>query len=290
MKLTSYQGVRGVLPVLILVALLSPVDSIHAATLTFVSDTISTSAPSTASNHTIKFTITNSISANGTVTITPEASKFNIPTGLDVGDIDLSLDDVDTALATSAGGSTVGVSIIHGSSGSITMTFPQVVSANTTLIVKVGTNAIFGSQGTEMITNSANTGSYSIAIQSNNASSVAIDYAKAMVAIIEPINVGSSIYTTGSSGSGGGSSGGGSSGGSSSGGGGTGSIPTMNPTLPASSSSKADMNSDGRVNLIDFSIAAFWYKKQNPPANIDISGDGVVNLVDFSIMAFYWNT
>ncbi|MDO8560832.1 MAG: dockerin type I repeat-containing protein [bacterium] len=51
---------------------------------------------------------------------------------------------------------------------------------------------------------------------------------------------------------------------------------------------KGDMNSDKRVNLVDFSIAAYWYKRPSPPANIDLNGDGKINLVDFSIMAFYW--
>ena len=56
---------------------------------------------------------------------------------------------------------------------------------------------------------------------------------------------------------------------------------------------RADLNCDGRVNLIDFSIAAFWYKRplSSAFAKIEIerlNGDGKVNLVDFSIMAYYW--
>lgn len=51
---------------------------------------------------------------------------------------------------------------------------------------------------------------------------------------------------------------------------------------------RGDLNNDCRVNLVDFSIAAFWYKKAKPPAHIDLNGDGQVNLIDFSIMAFNW--
>jgi hypothetical protein len=51
---------------------------------------------------------------------------------------------------------------------------------------------------------------------------------------------------------------------------------------------RGDLNSDCRVNLVDFSIAAFWYKKANPPSKIDLNGDKKVDLVDFSIMAFNW--
>lgn len=50
-----------------------------------------------------------------------------------------------------------------------------------------------------------------------------------------------------------------------------------------------DINCDGKVNLVDFSILAYWYKnKGTPPANVDLNGDGTINLVDFSILAYHW--
>lgn len=56
---------------------------------------------------------------------------------------------------------------------------------------------------------------------------------------------------------------------------------------------RADLNCDRKVNLVDFSIAAYWYKR---PISADfaakekerLNGDGKINLVDFSIMAYYW--
>ncbi len=51
---------------------------------------------------------------------------------------------------------------------------------------------------------------------------------------------------------------------------------------------KADLNDDCKVNLIDFSILAFWYKKPNPPQKDDLNSDNKVDIVDFSIMAYYW--
>jgi hypothetical protein len=51
---------------------------------------------------------------------------------------------------------------------------------------------------------------------------------------------------------------------------------------------KSDLNCDGKVNLVDFSIMAFWYKKPLPPVKIDLNNDGKISLVDFSIMAFNW--
>lgn len=56
----------------------------------------------------------------------------------------------------------------------------------------------------------------------------------------------------------------------------------------ATEKSKGDLNSDKKINLIDFSIAAFWYGKVSPPTAVDFNADGKVNLIDFSIMAFYW--
>ena len=56
---------------------------------------------------------------------------------------------------------------------------------------------------------------------------------------------------------------------------------------------KGDLNKDGKVNLVDFSIAAFWYKRSTSdafkPIEIErLNGDGKVDLTDLSIMAYYW--
>jgi hypothetical protein len=56
---------------------------------------------------------------------------------------------------------------------------------------------------------------------------------------------------------------------------------------------KADLNCDGRVNLVDFSIAAYWYKRPLNDAfkaieKDRLNGDGKIDLIDFSIMAYYW--
>lgn len=52
----------------------------------------------------------------------------------------------------------------------------------------------------------------------------------------------------------------------------------------------ADLNRDGKVNLVDFSILVFWWGTtggaSNPPADININGK--VGLEDFSILLFNW--
>lgn len=56
---------------------------------------------------------------------------------------------------------------------------------------------------------------------------------------------------------------------------------------------KGDLNGDCRVNLVDFSIAAYWYHRILSPTfaaleKKELSGDGKITLTDFSIMAYYW--
>jgi hypothetical protein len=51
---------------------------------------------------------------------------------------------------------------------------------------------------------------------------------------------------------------------------------------------KCDLNDDGRVNLLDFSIMAFWYKRLGFPQKVDLNTDSKVNLTDLSILAYCW--
>jgi cysteine-rich repeat protein len=48
----------------------------------------------------------------------------------------------------------------------------------------------------------------------------------------------------------------------------------------------ADLNSDGKVNLADFSILLFYWGTSTPLA--DLNSDGKVDLRDFSILLFNW--
>lgn len=49
-----------------------------------------------------------------------------------------------------------------------------------------------------------------------------------------------------------------------------------------------DFNNDYKVNIIDFSIMVFWYKRNIFPPEIDLNNDGKVDLTDLSILAYYW--
>ncbi|HVU06835.1 MAG TPA: dockerin type I repeat-containing protein [Candidatus Paceibacterota bacterium] len=51
---------------------------------------------------------------------------------------------------------------------------------------------------------------------------------------------------------------------------------------------RGNLNADCKVNLVDYSILAYWFKRPNPPKNVDLNGDGKVDLIDFSILAYNW--
>lgn len=59
---------------------------------------------------------------------------------------------------------------------------------------------------------------------------------------------------------------------------------------------KYDLNGDSQVNLVDFSILAFWYNKPAPAdakqldifKKLDLNGDAKIDLKDFSILVSGW--
>lgn len=53
-------------------------------------------------------------------------------------------------------------------------------------------------------------------------------------------------------------------------------------------SARCDLNNDSRVNLLDFSIMAFWYKRLGFPMKVDLNSDNRINLTDLSILAYCW--
>jgi hypothetical protein len=57
---------------------------------------------------------------------------------------------------------------------------------------------------------------------------------------------------------------------------------------PASTVLIGDLNHDGHVNLMDFSILAYWYGRSGFPSGYNLDGGSVIDLGDFSIMAYYW--
>lgn len=52
----------------------------------------------------------------------------------------------------------------------------------------------------------------------------------------------------------------------------------------------ADLNFDGKVDIVDFSILLYFWEQTNPANHCaDINFDGVVGIFDFSIMMYWWS-
>ncbi len=64
---------------------------------------------------------------------------------------------------------------------------------------------------------------------------------------------------------------------------GTVSLPPLPPDFKAH-----DLNDDNKIDIVDFSVETYWYKKSSPPKTLDFNNDGTVDLIDLSIMAYYW--
>ena len=136
-----------------------------AANITSVSDTLSDSAPSVVSDHTIQYTIpaaSAGVEAGETITVT-------LPGGFDMssvvfGDIDLSIGGADQTLAVATAAGVWGA-VVAGQVLTFTST-DTTASANDVVIIKIGTNASVGGAGTNQITNHASEGSYPVDIVS----------------------------------------------------------------------------------------------------------------------------
>ncbi len=50
----------------------------------------------------------------------------------------------------------------------------------------------------------------------------------------------------------------------------------------------ADLNCDGRVDIIDISILLYWFDKPNVSPKVDLNVDGRTDMTDLSILVYYW--
>lgn len=132
-----------------------------AANITDVSDTLSNSAPSASSNHTISFVTPTGVLNGATTTIAMPAG-FNVGT-IVFTDVDMATTSNFTIAATCSGsekiaftrsGQNLRFQFCPGDGGSL--------AAGATSTIKIGTNAVFGSTGVNRIVNQAAEGSYEI--------------------------------------------------------------------------------------------------------------------------------
>lgn len=159
---------------------------VEAASITNASDTLSNSAPSLASNHTIAFELPNGMLANANFTIT-FASQFDT-SAVTLSDVDLSVNTSDQTLAGANGAGTWGVTGLG--TDAITFQAPSDggTASSSDMVIKIGSNA---SGGTIRIVNPSATTSYPITI----AGSIQ-DAGELRVAIVDQVTVSASVDTS----------------------------------------------------------------------------------------------
>lgn len=136
--------------------------TVYAASLSSLSDTMSSVKQSALSNHDIVFTTPTGVASGGIITLTFQ-SDFSIPAGLTYTDVDVLDDGVDATLAAAPSGATWGV--VRTSSTVLTLTNGTTVVAGGSVIrIKIGTNATNQSTGVQQITNPTTTGAKTITI------------------------------------------------------------------------------------------------------------------------------
>lgn len=134
----------------------------RAAALTSLSDAMSSLKASTASNHEIKFVTPTGVAALGTIILTFSAD-FTGVTNIAFGDIDFAEGDssncttatfTEKTLAASAAGATWGAD--GDSATTVTLTSgSDTVTAGRCVRIRIGTNAVTGTTGTNQISNGA---------------------------------------------------------------------------------------------------------------------------------------
>lgn len=158
------------------------------------------SRPSQPSNWTIRFTTTQVIPVNGSISITPDAGRFTIPVAMDYEDFDLTIDAAEITLAAAAGtgaSSPWGVIITSGTNGLIVLknNDTDVIAGDSEFVIEIGTVATAGSPGVEMILNPTKTlaagagDTWEIAVRSRDDTNATIDKITLLVSIIESTNL-----------------------------------------------------------------------------------------------------
>jgi hypothetical protein len=160
----------------------------EAASITNASDTLSSSAPSLASNHTFAFTSPNGMASGQTIEITFPAG-FTLP-ALGVEDFDLTASGTEQTISSSNGSGVWGVST---SSQIITFTSPSNVgqASSTAFVIEIGTHALSGATGDSQIVNPSATTSHAIDIAGTMP-----DSGQVRVAIVNQVIVSASVDTS----------------------------------------------------------------------------------------------
>ncbi len=163
--------------------------SAEAANLLYVKDTLSDSAPSIASNHTLQFLSPGALIGGNTITVTfPNA--FTGTSSVVVADIDFEINGVDETLVAGVPAATEWGFGWSGATMTLTAGGSESLASNATATIKIGSNATAGASGTMRLINPSATSSYEITL------TAATNTAQTRVAIIENVLVTANVDTT----------------------------------------------------------------------------------------------
>ncbi len=143
--------------------------NVFSASLTSVSDTLSTIKVNTLANHTVGFTLSgsNTFVAGETIVITFPGSSF-VVSGLVFGDIDVTTSGTDRTLVAAAGcASSDAIELTSSTATTITLTACTnfvATSAGAPIVIEIGDHATYGTTGTKHITNPVSANTYVVTI------------------------------------------------------------------------------------------------------------------------------
>lgn len=160
----------------------------EASNLTYIKDTLSNSAPSEASNHTIQFLSPTGVGANATITVT-FPSTFTGTSSIVFSDIDFEINGVDETIVAGAPGAAQWGFTWSGNDLRLLSGSGESLASGATATIKIGTNA--DGPGVNQIINPAATSSYEFTVQAG-----ASDSGQFRVAIINDVIVTANVDTT----------------------------------------------------------------------------------------------
>lgn len=165
--------------------------SAEAASITNASDTLETSAPGIGSNHTIEFTTLNGLIIGQTIEVTfPTGVNEFVMGSVGEDDVDILVNGSSSSTAAAAGAATWGVTV---AGGVITLETPtdMGVASSTSIVIRIGTNAVDSGTGANKITNPTVEDSYSIDVAGTMQ-----DSGQVRVAILPEVLVSASVNTS----------------------------------------------------------------------------------------------
>jgi len=174
------------------------IDAQTASYLTRVSDRVSTSAPATSTDQTIRFTLEQAIPAGGAIELLFDEGGFTIPASFDYTDVDVGFSATEGGpytqrpLSSVQTAGTDDVTVTSGSAGSIVIDLNTSVgiAANNQVEILLGTNASYGGPGDQQFVTAAATGTYPVTITTYNSSGQEIDYGRTVIVLIDQVTLG----------------------------------------------------------------------------------------------------